>query len=89
MSFTEKQIEQMRDNWQRSTAKRRSAYERSANGKAWFFYPCDDHVITVTGRKGEGWTAILTPMTARNNALCVGTGHTRRHAVESILNRVI
>lgn len=63
-----------------------SEYERTADRKAWNFYPCDDHVIRAQKRSDGMWSAVLTMMVDRKTlVLYPTTGRTRAAAVRSML----
>ena len=83
--FNTKQVQNHIDNDDYSLS---SAYERTADGLGWFYYPCDDHVIRVVLAL-SGWYAHLTTMRDRTTILHASSGLTRKAAVLNALKWMV
>lgn len=82
-------IQQVQANLDRKAYASRSEYDRTADGNAWNFYPCDGHVIRVREIGSGYWTAALTTMTNREKWLAVCSARGRGLAVACIMRDIV
>ena len=77
---------QARNSWENKAPKQLGNYDRSADRKAWIFYPCDDYAIRVHKETNDFWYAQLTTVQARDVSLKhAGPCKTRAEAINHIL----
>jgi hypothetical protein len=82
--------QQIKHNYETKADKRYGNYEPSADGLAWLFYPCDDHVIRARRESNGFWYAQLTTMQDRKATIDhAGPCKTRSEAVRKILVRAL